>query len=150
MAKVLKIADTRAVIGMDDGSTRSFDLAEFNYDPMAGDEVEIYDLDTDPIITKKTSSAAREQGGNGAGSQNVYVNVQQNAESGRKKVNKIAYCLLAFFLGGLGIHEFYAGHMGRGIAMLLFSWTFIPAIISIVQFFIGLFAHTDANGMIEV
>ena len=49
MAKVLKIAGTRAVIGMDDGSTRSFNLAEFNYDPMAGDEVEIYDMDTDPL-----------------------------------------------------------------------------------------------------
>ena len=150
MAKVLKVTDTQAVVGLDDGTTRTFDLGVFNYEPMADDEVEVYDIDTSPIITKKNNAVPHEQGNNGAGSQNVYINMQQTPESGRKKVNKVAYCLLAFFLGGIGIHEFYAGHMGRGIAMLLFSWTFIPGIIALVQFFIGLFAHSDANGMIEV
>lgn len=150
MAKVLKVTDTHAIVGMDDGTTRTFELAAFNYEPMADDSVEVYDADTSPIISKKASTMPANQGGNGSGSQNVYVNVQNAQGSDKKKVNKLAYCLLAFFLGGIGIHEFYAGHMGRGIVMLLFSWTFIPAIIALVQFFIGLFAHEDANGMIEV
>lgn len=44
--------------------------------------------------------------------------------------DKTIAALLAIFLGGIGIHKFYLGHTGRGIAYLLFCWTFIPAIIA--------------------
>lgn len=43
--------------------------------------------------------------------------------------------LLAWLLGGFGIHKFYPGSPGWGIVWLLFCWTFIPAIIA---FFEGL------------
>ena len=36
-------------------------------------------------------------------------------------VSRIAYILLALFLGGLGIHNFYAGYTGKGIAQLLLT-----------------------------
>lgn len=48
--------------------------------------------------------------------------------------NKIAAALLAFFLGGIGVHRFYLGQTGKGILYLVFCWTFIPYIISIVDF----------------
>ena len=35
--------------------------------------------------------------------------------------SRIAYVLLAIFLGGLGIHNFYAGYMERGVTQLLIS-----------------------------
>lgn len=35
--------------------------------------------------------------------------------------NRISYILLAVFLGGLGVHNFYAGYSGRGIAQLLIT-----------------------------
>jgi hypothetical protein len=41
--------------------------------------------------------------------------------------------LLALFLGGLGIHKFYLDRPGWGIVYLLFSWTFIPAIIALFE-----------------
>lgn len=44
--------------------------------------------------------------------------------------------LLAFLLGGLGAHRFYMGQAGWGIFYLLFSWTFIPAIVSFVECFL--------------
>lgn len=50
--------------------------------------------------------------------------------------NKLLAALLAFFLGGLGIHKFYLGRTGAGIAMLLFCWTGIPAIIAFVDFIV--------------
>lgn len=65
-----------------------------------------------------------------------------------KGVNQIAYCLFALFLGGFGVHKFYAGKIGVGIVYLLFCWTLIPAIIAFVGFIIGLTKKADANGNI--
>jgi TM2 domain-containing membrane protein YozV len=48
--------------------------------------------------------------------------------------SRIAAILLAFFLGGVGIYKFYLGSWGWGIIYLLFVWTFIPALISLVEF----------------
>lgn len=46
--------------------------------------------------------------------------------------SRVAYVLLGLFLGGLGIHNFYAGYSGRGIAQLLVSpllgWLIFPLI----------------------
>lgn len=47
--------------------------------------------------------------------------------------SKLAAILLAFFLGGFGIHKFYLGRIGWGIVYLLLCWTFIPAFISIIE-----------------
>jgi len=41
--------------------------------------------------------------------------------------------VLALFLGGLGIHRFYVGKIGSGFLFLIFCWTFIPAIIGLID-----------------
>jgi TM2 domain-containing membrane protein YozV len=41
--------------------------------------------------------------------------------------------LLALFLGGFGGHKFYLEQTGLGVLYLLFCWTFVPALISIVE-----------------
>jgi TM2 domain-containing membrane protein YozV len=48
--------------------------------------------------------------------------------------SKTTAALLAFFLGGLGVHKFYLGETGMGIVYLIFCWTFIPAIIAFIEF----------------
>jgi len=53
--------------------------------------------------------------------------------------SKSTTVLLAFFLGGLGIHRFYLGQNILGILYLLFCWTFIPSIIALIDFFMFLF-----------
>lgn len=53
--------------------------------------------------------------------------------------SKSTTALLAFFLGGLGIHRFYLGQNGMGILYLVFCWTFIPAFIALIDFFAFLF-----------
>ncbi len=58
------------------------------------------------------------------------VNMAPNGKS------KVAAALLAFFLGGFGVHKFYLGQIGQGIIYLLFFWTFIPAIIAFIEFII--------------
>lgn len=55
---------------------------------------------------------------------------------GRK--SRVAAALLAFFLGGLGVHKFYLGRIGWGFIYLLFCWTLLPALIAFIEFIIYL------------
>lgn len=64
-------------------------------------------------------------------------------------VNKVAYCLLAFFLGGIGAHKFFAGKKLAGVLYLLFCWTGIPALIALVEFILGLCKPADELGNIR-
>jgi uncharacterized OB-fold protein len=47
--------------------------------------------------------------------------------------NRIVAALLAFFIGGFGIHRFYLGRTVSGVLYLLFFWTFIPAILAFIE-----------------
>ena len=55
--------------------------------------------------------------------------------------NKLVAALLAFFLGGLGIHNFYLGYKGKAIAQLLLS--LIGWIIVIGPLVAGIWALID-------
>ena len=41
--------------------------------------------------------------------------------------------MLAIFLGGIGIHKFYTNRPGWGFLYLVFCWTFVPAVIAILE-----------------
>lgn len=47
--------------------------------------------------------------------------------------NKTTAGLLALFLGGLGVHQFYLGNGGKGVLYLLFFWTLIPGFIGFID-----------------
>jgi TM2 domain-containing membrane protein YozV len=55
---------------------------------------------------------------------------------------RIVAILLALFLGGVGIHKLYLGKILTGVLYLLFCWTFIPAILALVDIVI-LLTMTD-------
>ncbi|AWM15324.1 hypothetical protein DI487_10115 [Flavobacterium sediminis] len=57
--------------------------------------------------------------------------------------SKLTTVLLAFFLGGVGIHRFYLGQTFVGILYLLFCWTFIPTIIALFDFIAFLFMSEE-------
>ena len=62
-------------------------------------------------------------------SETVVVPVKETAGNDCVKVNKIAYALLAIFLGSLGIHRFYARRPVSGvmyILMVIFGTVFGP------------------------
>ena len=136
MTKIIKIENTTISVGMPDGTIKTYDRKDFNFMPYVGAEVEIYTTDDKTIISevKNTTTTTTIINNNGS----------------PHKVNKLAYCLLAFFLGGLGIHKFYAGYTGYGILYLIFCWTCIPAIISFVEFIIGVCKTADSGGNIYV
>lgn len=49
--------------------------------------------------------------------------------------SKLTATILAFFLGGIGMHKFYLGQSGQGILYILFCWTLIPSLLALFQFF---------------
>lgn len=52
--------------------------------------------------------------------------------------SKSTATILTFFLGGIGVHRFYLGQTGLGFLYLIFFWTFVPALIAFVDFFMFL------------
>lgn len=48
--------------------------------------------------------------------------------------SKTTAAILAIFLGGIGVHRFYLNQSGLGILYLLFCWTFIPLVVSLIDF----------------
>jgi len=57
------------------------------------------------------------------------------AEYERARKDEVVGILLAIFLGGFGIHQFYLGRNTAGIIYLLLSWTGIPTIFGWVEAF---------------
>lgn len=47
--------------------------------------------------------------------------------------NKNSAAILAFFLGGVGVHKFYLGQTGWGIVYALFFWTHIPTLAGWIE-----------------
>ena len=60
-----------------------------------------------------------------------------------KPLSKTVLLLLTWFLGGIGGHKFYLGKHWQGVFYLLFCWTYIPSIISTVEFLIYAFTSSE-------
>lgn len=58
--------------------------------------------------------------------------------------SRVTAALIAFFLGGIGIHRFYLRQTGLGILYLVFFWTFIPSIIAFIDFIVLLLMSDEA------
>jgi hypothetical protein len=51
----------------------------------------------------------------------------------RRNLSRTAAGLLALLLGGIGVHRFYLARLGSGILYVLFCWTFIPALVGLLE-----------------
>ena len=65
-----------------------------------------------------------------------------NATASEK--SKVTAGALALLLGGIGIHKFYTGAWGWGIVYIALCWTYIPAIVALVEG-IRYLTQTDAE-----
>jgi TM2 domain-containing membrane protein YozV len=50
--------------------------------------------------------------------------------------DKNTAAILALFMGTIGVHKFYLGRIGAGILYLIFSLTFIPTVLGLIDFFV--------------
>lgn len=155
MAKIISINNSVISIGTDDGGIKEVRACDMNFVPHVGDEVEIFETETKTIVSKIEPKV---EPSIPAGGININLTNSQNnappaapvAPAGTKAVNKVVYCVLAFFLGGIGIHKFYAGKIGAGIAYILFCWTLIPGVIAFFEGIVGLTKHADSAGNIII
>lgn len=169
MNKIIKLDLESVVIATKDGTTIRVPYEEIEFKPEVGDIVELY-ADGEKTIVHKVEKAApiedkiqinivNEQVQAQAQEQvQVQEQVQEqvqvqapfvHVQSG-KVVNKLAYTLLAILLGGIGAHKFYSGKFLKGFIYLIFCWTYIPAIIGLIEGIIAAFKTPDANGNIVV
>lgn len=81
---------------------------------------------------------------------NCGVSLMQQAMPNPNAKSKLAAGLLGIFLGGWGIHNFYLGNTGRGVAQILVTiftcgigalWGFVEGILILTGSI-----NTDANG----
>ncbi len=134
MAKIIKIDGENVYIGNSDGTLTTVNKADCSeFSPVVGDIVEVYKSDNQTIVLKSTGNYADE-----------------HDVSNKEPVTKVVYCLLALFLGGIGVHKFYARKIGLGLAYLLFCWTCIPALLALVDLIIAICQPADDNGNIYV
>ena len=147
MPKVIRKDNLIAEVGFEDGTLEEFHLNEFNYDPKVGDEVTVY------RGSQSNTIVLNDQKVDASDIRDIGEHVKRNLESeykNKRKVNKLAYALLAIFLGGLGIHKFYTNDKITGVIMLLFCWTGIPSIIGFVQGILALLKTDDGEGNIYI
>ena len=153
MAKIIGISNQIISIGTDEGGIEEVRASDINFVPHIGDEVEIFKTETKIIVSKvERKQSAVPEGGININLSNTQTNNGQPTvyQVGGKVVNKLVYCILAFFLGGIGAHKFYAGKTGVGLMFLIFCWTFIPSFVAFIDFLFGLTKKADANGNIIV
>jgi TM2 domain-containing membrane protein YozV len=73
-----------------------------------------------------------------------------SAEPEGSERDKLIAALLAFLLGTLGIHRFYLGRIGSGIAMLLLSCTVIGLLVTVPWALIDMIRYlVMSNGEFE-
>lgn len=155
IGKVIKLDNAEITVVDNNQDVQVYDRESFSFDPKINDRVEIYDAGEYFIINEKEPEIPSTQPINikiDSANNNMQNQTTNNMETsyGKEKVSKLTYVLLAFFLGGVGIHKFYTGKTMQGILYLVFCWTGIPAIIALFEGIFAAFKPSDRTGMIEV
>ena len=156
MAKIISVTDEIVQVGTDDGGIKEVRREDVKFNPVVGDKVDVFENETNIVITKAEEPVKIDNQPNSGVNININnsnTNTTANTGyvgNGKKVVNKVIYLLLAFFLGGIGAHKFYAGKIGAGICYLFFCWTGIPAFIALIEFIVALCSKADPYGNILV
>lgn len=152
MSKIIKVTGDVVFVGVDSGQVKEVRRSDCEFEPVVGTEVEIFESETTTIVHKVTKAVET------VGDKGINIKIE-NANTNNpgnvayvsgKVVDKVIYLVLAFFLGWIGVHKFYAGKIGVGIMFVIFWWTGIPALISFIEFIVAIFKKPDAYGKIVV
>lgn len=130
MSEILRVTENSVKIGEDSGNVIEVPIAVLQFsNPIVGDKVKVY-RDGDATIVRR---------------EETITNAIISNSGDRRKVNKIVYVLLTFFLGYLGVHRFMRGQVGLGILMILIGWLTL-GIWWLVDFIISLVKLSEYQG----
>ncbi len=59
--------------------------------------------------------------------------MKQSNESKKRSISRTTAGVLAVFAGTVGVHKFYMGQWKKGILYVLFFWTGLPFILSLLE-----------------
>lgn len=155
MARILEIAETAVTIEKNDGTVTVVRRCDFDFAPIVGDEIQIYQNGTRTIVSRTEIVPPVDQTMSEINNNINNVNHNTNSQSSynnsdKTLVSKAAYCLLAIFFGNFGLHKFISGKPMIGLIYLLFFWTGIPGFIGFIEGIIALFAESNKDGEIFV
>ena len=144
-AKVIGNNGAEVKLGFEDGSFRTVPAGDLGFLAPVGMAIDVYKDEAGNF------EYVQHQGGSsfGASAGGIFDKVKDNL-TGKTKVNKVTYVLLAALLGGGGFHKLYAGKYVWFAIYLLFCWTYIPMIVSFIEMIMAAMKNADADGRIEV
>lgn len=125
--RVIKLDGKIVTLGMTDGTVSEIPLADLDFKVKIGDEIDIFANNGKTIYAKVTPK------------EDIMV-VQD------KGTNKLIYFLLAFFLGTMGVHNFYSGNIVIGIIWLIVFG--ICCLLTLTG--IGAFISVPILGLLEI
>ena len=63
----------------------------------------------------------------------TYVGQETHTNNVNPGKSRITAAVLALLVGGLGIHKFYMGKVWPGVVYVLLCWTYVPAVVALVE-----------------
>lgn len=147
--KVLKVDQEHRTVSLGNhhnNTLKELPLSAFNFTPMQGDEVDVYEGDGKVMAVLHDGHTEPDT-----------IDEAFARESDTVTVNAAVYALLAFLFGIFGVHHFYAGDNKRGLKYLLltliFWWTIaIPIILEVKSIIaaVKVLSQPSVNGMTEL
>lgn len=150
MIKIVELNENTVTLADSKGKIKEFARVHCNFEPQIGDIVELFEDDNKTIIHKMTEEEKN------FSTPKYRSGTTREATS---QVNKVIYIILALFLGGFGVHHFYANNTSKGVTYLLVNlllwWLlFIPVLIigilCIIDAISAATAESDAYGNISI
>lgn len=153
IAKVIGNDGVNVQLGFQNGTFITVPAQQIGFLAPIGMLIDVYENTQNGITVYQYVQHQGNFGGGFGGNSNFGTNIANTISSEintGKTVNKTTYCLLAFFLGGFGVHKFYAGQIALGIIYMVFSWTFIPMFIAAIEGIVAICKNADIYGNITV
>jgi len=138
MGRIILVDAECVTIRLLDGDIIKVPHSEIPFAPVVGDEVEVIEFNGKKVVRK-----VYEQ-------QNEFINNYPGVKQKGKWVDKVTYCILAGVLGCFGIHKFYSGKIIMGILYILFSFTWIPGFLGIIEMIIAICKTPNSLGQIYI
>lgn len=157
MSRIVEVSADYLAIAFADGSRKNFPINFCEgFTPIVGMEVDVL-VEGARTVIRLTGISGSSQARHS--DQSCFNDIPKSRpftanNYSQVRVQKIPYLLLAFFLGNLGIHRFFAGKVKSGIIYLLCStigsFLVIPVIVIfvlvIIDFVSALFKPADDDG----